>query len=87
VRLFGEELRAHKAALGRPVSIEVGKIAFEGAGEVQKMIDICDFALDLSRQLHGLTIACNRPERRMMKTCHPLGVVSVISAFNFPEAV
>ncbi|MGD0761854.1 MAG: aldehyde dehydrogenase family protein [Roseiarcus sp.] len=87
VRLFSEELRAHKAALGRLVSIEVGKIASEGAGEVQEMIDICDFALGLSRQLHGLTIASERPEHRMMETWHPLGVVGVISAFNFPVAV
>ena len=87
VRLFGEELRAHKAALGRLVSIEVGKIASEGAGEVQEMIDICDFAVGLSRQLHGLTIASERPDHRMMETWHPLGVVGVISAFNFPVAV
>jgi aldehyde dehydrogenase (NAD+) len=87
VRIFGEELRAHKAALGRLVSIEVGKIASEGAGEVQEMIDICDFAVGLSRQLHGLTIASERPDHRMMETWHPLGVVGVISAFNFPVAV
>jgi L-aminoadipate-semialdehyde dehydrogenase len=87
VRLFGEELRAHKAALGRLVSIEVGKIVSEGAGEVQEMIDICDFAVGLSRQLHGLTIASERPEHRMMESWHPLGVVGVISAFNFPVAV
>jgi aldehyde dehydrogenase (NAD+) len=87
VRLFGEELRAHKAALGRLVSIEVGKIASEGLGEVQEMIDICDFAVGLSRQLHGLTIASERPGHRMMEQWHPLGVVGVISAFNFPVAV
>ncbi|TCO81998.1 aldehyde dehydrogenase (NAD+) [Plasticicumulans lactativorans] len=87
VRLFGEELRAHKAALGRLVSIEAGKIAAEGAGEVQEMIDICDFAVGLSRQLYGLTIASERPGHRMMETWHPLGVVGVISAFNFPVAV
>ncbi len=87
MRLLGEELRAHKAALGRLVSIEVGKIASEGAGEVQEMIDICDFAVGLSRQLHGLTIASERPDHRMMETWHPLGVVGVISAFNFPVAV
>jgi aldehyde dehydrogenase (NAD+) len=87
VRLFGEELRAHKAELGRLVSIEVGKIASEGAGEVQEMIDICDFAVGLSRQLHGLAIASERPDHRMMETWHPLGVVGVISAFNFPVAV
>jgi len=87
VRLLGVELRAHKAALGRLVSIEVGKIASEGAGEVQEMIDICDFAVGLSRQLQGLTIASERPDHRMMETWHPLGVVGVISAFNFPVAV
>ncbi len=87
VRLIGEELRANKAALGRLVSLEVGKIASEGAGEVQEMIDICDFAVGLSRQLHGLTIASERPEHRMMETWHPLGVVGVVTAFNFPVAV
>jgi aldehyde dehydrogenase (NAD+) len=87
VRLFGDELRRHKANLGRLVSIEVGKIAAEGAGEVQEMIDICDFAVGLSRQLYGLTIASERPGHRMMETWHPLGVVGVISAFNFPVAV
>jgi aldehyde dehydrogenase (NAD+) len=87
VRLLGEELRAHKDALGELVSIEVGKIASEGLGEVQEMIDICDFAVGLSRQLHGLTIASERPGHRMMEQWHPLGVVGVISAFNFPVAV
>lgn len=87
VRLLGEELRAHKAELGRLVSIEVGKIPSEGQGEVQEMIDICDFAVGLSRQLYGLTIATERPGHRMMETWHPLGVVGVISAFNFPVAV
>ncbi len=87
VRLFGEELRTHQAALGRLVSIESGKILAEGAGEVQEMIDICDFAVGLSRQLHGLTIASERPGHRMMETWHPLGVVGVVSAFNFPVAV
>jgi aldehyde dehydrogenase (NAD+) len=87
VRLFGEELRAHKAQLGELVSLEVGKIASEGLGEVQEMIDICDFAVGLSRQLHGLTIASERPGHRMMEQWHPLGVVGVISAFNFPVAV
>ena len=87
VRLFGDELRRHKADLGRLVSIEVGKITAEGAGEVQEMIDICDFAVGLSRQLYGLTIASERPGHRMMETWHPLGVVGVISAFNFPVAV
>jgi len=87
VRLWAEELRAHKADLGRLVSIEVGKVISEGAGEVQEMIDICDFAVGLSRQLYGYTIASERPEHRMMETWHPLGVVGVISAFNFPVAV
>jgi aldehyde dehydrogenase (NAD+) len=87
VRLLGEELRAHKADLGRLVSIEVGKIPSEGLGEVQEMIDICDFAVGLSRQLYGLTIATERPGHRMMETWHPLGVIGVISAFNFPVAV
>ncbi|MGD9918845.1 MAG: aldehyde dehydrogenase family protein [Paenirhodobacter sp.] len=87
VRLFGEELRAAKPALGRLVSIEAGKSPSEGAGEVQEMIDICDFAVGLSRQLYGLTIATERPGHRMMETWHPLGVVGVISAFNFPVAV
>jgi aldehyde dehydrogenase (NAD+) len=87
VRLLGEGLRAEKAALGRLVSIEAGKILQEGQGEVQEMIDICDFALGLSRQLYGLTIATERPGHKMMETWHPLGVVGIISAFNFPVAV
>ncbi|HLP70598.1 MAG TPA: aldehyde dehydrogenase family protein [Rhizobium sp.] len=87
VRLLGEELRASKADLGRLVSIEAGKITSEGLGEVQEMIDICDFAVGLSRQLYGLTIATERPGHRMMETWHPLGVVGIISAFNFPVAV
>ena len=87
VRLFGEELRREKEALGRLVSLEAGKILVEGLGEVQEMIDICDFAVGLSRQLYGLTIATERPGHRMMETWHPLGVVGVISAFNFPVAV
>ena len=87
IRLLGEELRAHKTELGRLVSIEVGKIVSEGLGEVQEMIDICDFAVGLSRQLTGLTIATERPEHRMMETWHPLGTVLIISAFNFPVAV
>ncbi|RJL05991.1 aldehyde dehydrogenase family protein [Paracoccus siganidrum] len=87
VRLLGEELRAAKDDLGALVSIEAGKIPSEGLGEVQEMIDICDFALGLSRQLYGLTIASERPGHRMMETWHPLGVVGVISAFNFPVAV
>ncbi|MDM7459944.1 MAG: aldehyde dehydrogenase family protein [Paracoccus sp. (in: a-proteobacteria)] len=87
LRLLGEELRASKEDLGRLVSIEAGKSPSEGAGEVQEMIDICDFAVGLSRQLYGLTIATERPGHRMMETWHPLGVVGVISAFNFPVAV
>src|SRR5690606_35956357 len=82
VRRLGEELRAAKADLGRLVSIEAGKIPSEGLGEVQEMIDICDFAVGLSRQLYGLTIATERPGHRMMETWHPLGVVGIISAFN-----
>lgn len=87
IRLLGEELRAAKTDLGRLVSIEVGKITSEGLGEVQEMIDICDFAVGLSRQLYGLTIATERGEHRMMETWHPLGVTGIISAFNFPVAV
>ena len=87
VRLLGEELRAAKADLGLLVTIEAGKIPSEGLGEVQEMIDICDFAVGLSRQLYGLTIATERPGHRMMETWHPLGVCGVISAFNFPVAV
>jgi aldehyde dehydrogenase (NAD+) len=87
VRVFGTLLRAHKDALGQLVTIESGKILQEGLGEVQEMIDICDFATGLSRQLYGLTIASERPGHRMMETWHPLGVVGVISAFNFPVAV
>lgn len=87
VRLWGEELRAAKDDLAKLVTIEVGKIPSESAGEVQEMIDICDFAVGLSRQLYGLTIATERPGHRMMEVWHPLGVVGVISAFNFPVAV
>lgn len=87
VRLFGEVLREHKADLGELVSIEAGKITQEGLGEVQEMIDICDFAVGLSRQLYGLTIASERPGHHMRESWHPLGVVGVISAFNFPVAV
>ena len=87
VRLFGEELRASKVALGALVTTEVGKIISEGQGEVQEMIDICDFAVGLSRQLYGLTIASERPGHRMMEIWHPLGPCAVISAFNFPVAV
>jgi aldehyde dehydrogenase (NAD+) len=87
VRLLGEELRAAKEPLARLVTLEAGKIASEGVGEVQEMIDICDFAVGLSRQLYGLTIASERPSHRMIEQWHPLGVVGVISAFNFPVAV
>ncbi len=87
VRLLGEELRAAKQELGRLVTIETGKILSEGFGEVQEMIDICDFAVGRSRQLYGRTIATERAQHRMMETWHPLGVCGVISAFNFPVAV
>ena len=87
VRLFGNALRTNKDALARLVTIECGKPLSEGQGEVQEMIDICDFAVGLSRQLHGLTIASERPGHRMMEQWHPLGPTLVISAFNFPVAV
>jgi aldehyde dehydrogenase (NAD+) len=87
VRRFGEVLRANKEPLGRLVTIENGKILQEGLGEVQEMIDICDFAVGLSRQLYGLTIASERPGHRMMETWHPLGVCGIVTAFNFPVAV
>lgn len=87
VRLLGEELRACKNDLAKIVTLEAGKIPSESVGEVQEMIDICDFAVGLSRQLYGLTIASERPGHRMMETWHPMGVVGVISAFNFPVAV
>ncbi|GGA74471.1 aldehyde dehydrogenase [Edaphobacter acidisoli] len=87
VRQLGEELRAEKEALGRLVTIETGKILSEGYGEVQEMIDICTFASGLSRQLAGLTVPSERASHRMMETWHPLGVVGIISAFNFPVAV
>ena len=87
VRLLGEELRANLSALGRLVTIETGKILSEGYGEVQEMIDICVFAAGLSRQLAGLTLPSERSHHRMMETWHPLGVVGIISAFNFPVAV
>lgn len=86
VRLIGEELRGEKEALGRLVTLECGKILQEGFGEVQEMIDICDFAVGLSRQLYGLTIASERPGHAMRETWHPLGVCGVITAFNFPIA-
>lgn len=87
VRLLGEELRASKDDLGRLVTLEAGKILSEGLGEVQEMIDICDFAVGLSRQLYGLTIASERSGHHMRETWQPLGVVGVITAFNFPVAV
>jgi aldehyde dehydrogenase (NAD+) len=87
VRLFGNALRENKENLARLVTIECGKPLSEGLGEVQEMIDICDFAVGLSRQLHGLTIASERPGHRMMEQWHPLGPTLVISAFNFPVAV
>ena len=87
VRRLGAELRTHKDALGRLVTIEMGKPISEGLGEVQEMIDICDFAVGLSRQLHGLTIASERPSHHMREMWHPLGPVGIISAFNFPVAV
>jgi aldehyde dehydrogenase (NAD+) len=87
VRQFGEKLRQKKEALGKLVSYEMGKSLQEGFGEVQEMIDICDFAVGLSRQLHGLTMHSERPGHRMYEQYHPLGVVGIISAFNFPVAV
>lgn len=87
VRQIGEEIRKHKDALGKLVSYEMGKSLQEGLGEVQEMIDICDFAVGLSRQLHGLTMHSERPNHRMYEQYHPLGIVGIISAFNFPVAV
>ncbi|MGM0635323.1 MAG: L-piperidine-6-carboxylate dehydrogenase [Bacteroidota bacterium] len=87
VRQFNDELRRLKAPLGKLVSYEMGKSYQEGLGEVQEMIDICDFAVGLSRQLHGLTMHSERPGHRMYEQWHPLGVVGIISAFNFPVAV
>lgn len=87
VRLFGQKLREKKAELGKLVSYEMGKSYQEGLGEVQEMIDICDFAVGLSRQLHGLTMHSERPGHRMYEQYHPIGVVGIISAFNFPVAV
>ena len=87
VRQFGEKLRQNKDALGKLVSYEMGKSLQEGYGEVQEMIDICDFAVGLSRQLHGLTMHSERPGHRMYEQYHPLGIVGIISAFNFPVAV
>jgi len=87
IRQLGNKLREHKEALGTLVTLEMGKIRGEGEGEVQEMIDICDFATGLSRQLYGLTLASERPDHHMREQWHPLGVVGVISAFNFPVAV
>src|SRR6266446_2895986 len=87
IRQLGNALREAKEDLGRLVTLEAGKIIAEGQGEVQEMIDICDFAVGLSRQLYGLAIASERPNHRMMEQWHPLGPVLVISAFNFPVAV
>src|SRR6202023_318249 len=87
IRLLAEELRAKIDSLGCLITIETGKLLSEGCGEVQEMIDICTFAAGLSRQLAGLTIVSERADHRMMETWHPLGVVGVISAFNFPVAV
>ena len=87
VRQYGEKLRKYKHPLGELVSFEMGKSLQEGLGEVQEMIDICDFAVGLSRQLHGLTMHSERPGHRMYEQYHPLGVVGIISAFNFPVAV
>jgi len=87
VRQLAEKLRENKLALGKLVSYEMGKSLQEGLGEVQEMIDICDFAVGLSRQLHGLTMHSERPGHRMYEQYHPLGIVGIISAFNFPVAV
>lgn len=87
IRLYGEKLRHNKDALAKLVTLECGKIYQEGLGEVQEMIDICDFAVGLSRQLYGLTIASERPQHKMREIWHPLGPVGIISAFNFPVAV
>ncbi|HZH36930.1 MAG TPA: aldehyde dehydrogenase family protein, partial [Flavisolibacter sp.] len=87
VRQFGDALRKYKEPLGKLVSYEMGKSLQEGYGEVQEMIDICDFAVGLSRQLHGLTMHSERPGHRMYEQWHPLGIVGIISAFNFPVAV
>ena len=87
IRRYGLLLREHKESLGKLVSWEMGKSLQEGWGEVQEMIDICDFAVGLSRQLHGFTMHSERPQHRMYEQYHPLGVVGIISAFNFPVAV
>jgi aldehyde dehydrogenase (NAD+) len=87
IRQLGEELRKHKEALGRLVSLEAGKILSEGLGEVQEMIDVCDFAVGLSRQLYGLSMHSERPKHRMYEQWHPLGPIGIVTAFNFPVAV
>ena len=87
VRVFGELVRQHKEPLGQLISHETGKILQEGWGEVQEVVDICEFAVGLSRQLYGLSIASERPDHKLLETWHPLGVVGIISAFNFPMAV
>jgi aldehyde dehydrogenase (NAD+) len=87
VRLIGDQLRKHKADLGLLVTLETGKIRAEGEGEVQEMIDMCDFAVGLSRQLYGLTMPSERPQHRLFEQWHPLGPIAVITAFNFPVAV
>jgi len=87
VRRFAQALREHKALLAELVTLECGKIRSEGEGEVQEMIDICDFAVGLSRQLHGLTIASERPGHALRESWHPLGPVAIVTAFNFPVAV
>jgi len=87
VRQLGEELRANKEALGRLVSLEAGKILSEGLGEVQEMIDVCDFAVGLSRQLYGLSMHSERAHHRMYEQWHPLGPIGIVTAFNFPVAV
>ena len=87
IRQLGEELRKHKEALGKLISLEMGKIYSEGLGEVQEAIDICDFAVGLSRQLYGLTMHSERPGHRMYEQWHPLGTIGIITAFNFPCAV
>src|SRR5258707_9176320 len=87
IRRFGNALRDVKPGLAKLVTLETGKILVEAAGEVQEMIDICDFAVGLSRQLYGLTIASERPRHRLIEQWHPLGVVGIVTAFNFPVAV
>src|SRR5438094_10556118 len=87
IRRFGNALREAKPDLAKLVTVETGKILAESEGEVQEMIDICEFAVGLSRQLHGLTIASERPRHRLMEQWHPLGAVGIVTAFNFPVAV